>query len=143
MQSNPGVSPVTMFPLVTFLASAWLAAIVFYGDLHERGPHQLRRLGDYVEAAKWAREAADRDCTKLEESYCIQGSRGLLAAAYFFGRGVPHDYLLAHMWANLAAASLPAGSIPAKLRDDVEAKMTPPQIAEAQRLARLWKPRVR
>jgi hypothetical protein len=35
MQPNPGVSPVTMLPLVTLLASAWLAAIVFYRYLPE------------------------------------------------------------------------------------------------------------
>jgi len=38
MASNPRLSPVTVLPLVTFVASAWLAAIVFYRDLPELLP---------------------------------------------------------------------------------------------------------
>ena len=38
MVSNPRLSPVTMLPLVTFLASAWLAAVLFYRDLPELLP---------------------------------------------------------------------------------------------------------
>jgi hypothetical protein len=38
MVSNPGLSPVTVLPLVTFVASAWLAAIVFYRELPELLP---------------------------------------------------------------------------------------------------------
>ena len=48
------------------------------------------------------------------------------------------DYVLAHMWYNLAAAQ--DAGVAAKNRDRVAAKMTPAQIAEAQRLAREWKP---
>lgn len=36
--SNARLSPVTMLPLVTFVASAWLAAILFYRDLPELVP---------------------------------------------------------------------------------------------------------
>ena len=38
MQSSPRISPVTTLPLVTFLASAWLAAVLFYRDLPELLP---------------------------------------------------------------------------------------------------------
>ena len=38
IRPNPGLSPVTMLPLVTFLASAWLAAVLFYRDLPELLP---------------------------------------------------------------------------------------------------------
>jgi hypothetical protein len=42
------------------------------------------------------------------------------------------------MWYNLAAAQ--GDKDAAKARDELTAKMTPAQIAEAQRLARQWKP---
>ena len=43
-----------------------------------------------------------------------------------------------NMWYNLAAAQ--GAGVAAKNRDRMAAKMTPEQIAEAQRLARRWKP---
>ncbi len=48
------------------------------------------------------------------------------------------------MWYNLAAAGLPPGEdrdSAAEFRDGVAKLMTPAQIAEAQRLAREWRPR--
>ena len=67
-----------------------------------------------------------------------------LGFMYYFGHGVPQDYVQAHMWSNLAAS----GYIPGKTRDQsvkdrdiVAEKMTPAQIAEAQKLAREWKPK--
>ena len=57
---------------------------------------------------------------------------------YLQGKGVPQDNVLAHMWFNLSAAQ---GSEDARTyRDNVAKLMTPDQIAEAQRLAREWKP---
>ncbi len=63
---------------------------------------------------------------------------------YGKGLGVPQDYVQAHMWSNLAAS----GYIPGKTRDQsvkdrdiVAEKMTPAQIAEAEKLAREWKPK--
>jgi hypothetical protein len=48
------------------------------------------------------------------------------------------DYIQAYMWAALAAAF---GHQPAaKHRDALAAKMTPEEIAEAQKIARNWKP---
>ena len=57
---------------------------------------------------------------------------------YFVGWGVPEDYVQAHMWLNLAAAKGQKNT--AEIRDDVARKMTPAQIAAAQKLAREWKP---
>ena len=60
------------------------------------------------------------------------------------GRGVTQDYVLAHMWYNLAAARLPPGEdgdMAVRNRDLIAKRMTPEQIAEAQRLAREWKPK--
>ena len=46
------------------------------------------------------------------------------------------------MWANLAAAGLPAddwlGRMAVALRDEIASRLTPDQRAEAQRLAREW-----
>jgi TPR repeat protein len=58
---------------------------------------------------------------------------------YEGGYGVPQDYVRAHMWCNLSAAH---GFGAAKsCRAEVEKNMTPAQIAEAQKLAREWKPK--
>ena len=64
-----------------------------------------------------------------------------LGVIYRYGRGVPQDYVQAHMWFNLASASpgQPLRYV-AEYLDSVEKKMTPAQIAEAQKLAREWKP---
>ena len=70
----------------------------------------------------------------------------LIGSMYEDGRGVPQDYVQAHMWLNLAASGYSDKSeeklreIVIKERDRVAAKMTPAQIAEAQKLAREWKP---
>ena len=84
---------------------------------------------DYVQASKWYRLAADQG-----NAYA-QGGLGVM---YAKGEGVPQDYVLAHMWLNLAAAQGQAEAV--KNRDLAASKMTRDQLAEAQRLARDWKP---
>ncbi len=67
-----------------------------------------------------------------------------LGFMYRKGQGVTQDYAQAHMWYNLAASRLPPGENrdkAVKNRDDVAKRMTPAQIAEAQKLAREWKPK--
>jgi len=59
-------------------------------------------------------------------------------------KGVPQDYVLAHLWFSLAAAQsndpeLKADAI--ENRDLAESKLTPAEVNEAQRLAREWKPK--
>jgi len=54
-------------------------------------------------------------------------------------RGYTKDYIQAHMWFSLAGAN--GDSLAVQQRDLVARKMTPGQIAEAQRLAREWKPK--
>jgi TPR repeat protein len=89
---------------------------------------------DYVEAAKWYRRAADQGFTDAQDA---------LARMYFNGWGVPKDYVQAHMWANLAASRFSGAgfNVEAGLRDNIAAEMTPAQIADAQRLAREWRPK--
>jgi hypothetical protein len=84
---------------------------------------------DDAKAFRWYRLAADQgDAT-------AQYNLGLM---YANGQGVPQDYVAAHMWLNLAAAQGNANA--SESRDIVANRMTPEQIAEAQRLAREWTP---
>ena len=55
---------------------------------------------------------------------------------YAHGVGVPKDFVLAHMWLNLAGEWVHEGAV--KNRDIAAGLMTPGQIAEAQRMAREW-----
>ena len=63
-----------------------------------------------------------------------------LGGMYNLGKGgVPQDHVLAYMWWTLAAAQ--GDEDAQRNRDDLAARrMTPDQLAEAQRLAREWKP---
>jgi len=82
------------------------------------------------EAFRWFRKAAEQGYATAE---------AVLGSMYYEGRsGAPQDYVLAHMWLNLAAAQ--GFEKAAELRDLLEENMTPAQLAEAQRLAREWKP---
>ena len=90
---------------------------------------------DYVEAMKWLRKAAEQGNAAAQNN---------LGNMYTEGQGVPQDYVQAHKWFNLAAARIPASetesrAIPIKSRDRVASKMTPAQVAEAQKLASEWK----
>jgi TPR repeat protein len=107
-----------------------------------------RLNGNYVIAMKWWRRAADRGSTSVQMK---------LAYAYGQGRGgTPADYTQAYKWYDIAAAIIGAkiDELPVAAshngekdnsdqlwyRDQVAKHMTSEQIAEAQRLAREWKP---
>ncbi len=87
---------------------------------------------DYAEAVRWFRKAADQGHADAQCS---------LANMYDEGEGVPQDYAEAHLWLNLAASRASGANQKkyAALRELVAKKMTPQQIAEAQRRAREWK----
>ena len=61
-----------------------------------------------------------------------------LGVTYADGRGVPQDYVRAHMWFSLAAAQGEHRAV--KTLEMAARRMTPAQITEAQKLARDWKP---
>ena len=65
-----------------------------------------------------------------------------LGIAHNTGRGIPQDYVEAHIWFNLAAAQSSElfRDTYMALRDGVAEQMTPEQLAEAQRRAREWTP---
>jgi TPR repeat protein len=58
-----------------------------------------------------------------------------LGYAYATGRGVPQDYATAHMWYNLASSN--GNALGSKNRDQIAEQMTPADISEAQRRARV------
>ena len=86
---------------------------------------------NYAEALKWYRLAADQGLAVAQAD---------LGVMYEQGHGVTQDYVQAHMWYNLAAAQGVPILHAEKYRDEVAKHMTPAQIAEAQKLAREWKP---
>ena len=83
---------------------------------------------DYAEAAKWARRAAEQGYAPAQAD---------LGVMYWNGQGVPQDAVLAYMWLILADAQEPDA---VEERDMAASQMTLNEIAEAQRLAREWKP---
>jgi TPR repeat protein len=84
---------------------------------------------DYAEAVKWYQLAADQGYTL---------SQANLGNAYVRGQGAPRDFVRAYMWFSLSARKDNQGA--AKNCDLIAPRMTPAQIAEAQKLAREWKP---
>ncbi len=87
-------------------------------------------LKDFSEAVKWYRKAAEQGLAAAQFN---------LGNHYDRGDGVTKDYVEAHKWLNLASAQ---GAEDAKKNlSIIEKQMTRDQIAEAQRLAREFKPR--
>jgi hypothetical protein len=89
---------------------------------------------DYTEAARWYRKAAEQG--QAHAQYLL----GFMCVS---GQGLSQDYVQAYLWFTLAAANLTEEqrNEAIKARDDVAAKITPANIAEAQRIAREWKPK--
>ena len=85
---------------------------------------------DFEEATKWTRLAADQGYSAAQHN---------LGVSYYFGRGMVRDVVLAHMWFTLAATQ--GQKLSVKILVTIEYLMTKDQIAEAQRLAREWKPK--
>jgi uncharacterized protein len=87
---------------------------------------------DYQQALRWFRLAADQGEALAQTKIAIM---------YDEGEGVPKNLVQAYKWYSLAAAN---GDKPApQLRDLLTNHMTKAQIAEAQKLAQEWKPKVK
>jgi hypothetical protein len=92
---------------------------------------------DNSEAKKWYHLAADQGNAAAEYN---------LGLWYAKGRDGSPDYIHAHMWFNLAASHFPDSDLSDRNlainnRNAVASKMTSGQLAEAQSLARDWKPK--
>ena len=91
---------------------------------------------DYAEAEKWYRLSAEQGNAEAQLKFCWMYNWG-------FG-GVTPDEVQALMWCNLAVAHFPPGErrdMAVSNRESVKNFMSPAQIAEAERLAREWKPK--
>jgi hypothetical protein len=120
------------------LAEQGNAVAQFYlGNMYLRGkgvPH------DYAEARKWLRGAADQGYPRAQLFLGLMYGQG--------DAGVAQDYVQAYMWLKLAAVQL--SHAPGREHASADAatialyalaaKMTPAQIAEAEKLVRKWKP---
>jgi len=91
---------------------------------------------NHAEAVRWYRLAAEQGLAQAQ---------AFLGAMYADGEGVPQHDVQAYMWLNLAAAGETDGELRDKLaeaRDRVAARLSPAQRAQAQKMARNWRPTV-
>jgi uncharacterized protein len=107
----------------------------YLGIFYATGDSGLQQ--DYSQAAKWYRKAADQGNPHAQNS---------LGSMYAQGEGVPQDYVQAYVWYNLAAEGFSTSENERRKwaafgRDLIASKLTPAQIAEAQKLAREWRPK--
>ncbi len=121
---------------------------------------------NYTQAVKWYRKAAEQgnaeaqanvggmyrqgrgvpqDNAEAAKRFRLAAEQGYVRAQYNLGymyadgQGVTQNSVQAHMWLNLAdREGLESAAI---IRDLVAGEMTSAQIAEAQKLAREWKPK--
>ena len=119
--------PLTYLLALTFLFLFSGSSVVFGDDLQD-GWDALTK-GDFQTAYKLWLPLAEQGDAKAQYN---------LGVMYANGRGVPQDYVLAHMWWNLAGSNGDKDAV--GNRNIVEKKMTPSQIAQAQEMARNWKP---
>jgi hypothetical protein len=90
-------------------------------DLGRRVPR------DREEAVRWYRMAAEQGQSDAQTS---------LGLRYRLGNGVPEDLVISYMWYDLSAAQ--GSGVAQRSRDVIEERLTPEQVAEAQRLSREW-----
>jgi TPR repeat protein len=103
------------------------AETVAAGPLEDADAAVKRR--DYATAVRLVRPLAEQGNASAQYT---------LGVFYDNGLGVPQDHIRSYMWFDLSAAQGRDGA--AAFRDLVARRMTPGQIAEAQKLAREWKP---
>ena len=85
---------------------------------------EARTTGDFSEAYMWA--------SRSKEAGFLGGSMLFKMVHLQAGEGLHHDYVEAHRWLSAAIADGDEYLVPWERR--LETKMTPEQIAEAQRL---------
>jgi TPR repeat protein len=89
-----------------------------------------------TEAIKWLYKAAEQGYAAAYYS---------LGVMYEHGQGVVQDFVQAYVWFSLAAVGASASEPRRRknaisARDKLAAKMSPAQVAQAQKLASEWKP---
>jgi TPR repeat protein len=115
--------------------------------------HGFQVAQDDAEAFRWYRRAANKIYDRPGNTW-IHSPQYNIAAMYASGRGTAQDYVRALMWFNLAVSfgdTKPPAPLGIKLvdtptstgveqRDRLMSLMTSAQIAEAERMAREWRP---
>jgi len=106
----------------------------YLGFMYANGQGVAR---DDREAVKWYGRAAEQGDADAQVN---------LGVMYSAARGTSQNYVQAHKWFSVAAAGYPASERQKRQQamknsELLAAKMSPEQIAEAQRLAREWQPR--
>ena len=119
--------------LLTLLLLFGTCTVAVADDLNDGiAAYQSNDYGTAFAKFKKAAEAGNAD------------AQGRLALRYALGRGVPQDFVQAHKLFTIAASTETDKEQRDKYvgnRDLVSGKMTPNQVAEAQRLVREWKPK--
>ncbi|MFZ1950151.1 MAG: SEL1-like repeat protein [Pseudolabrys sp.] len=113
--------------LAAIILGLSFAAPMAAGPLEDADAAVKRR--DYATAVRLNRPLAEQGNANAQYN---------LGTFYDNGLGVPQDKVRAYMWFSLSAAQGREGA--AAFRDLIARRMTPAQIAEAQKLAREWKP---
>jgi TPR repeat protein len=120
----------------------YASAAQMYRSLAEQGKsgaqHALAKMYENgegvqqnnVEALRWYRLAADHGHA---------GAQLYLGGLYATGAGVPRDYVQAYVWFSLSLAA-GQGEYAAQGVRNMEEKLTPAQLSEAQRRVRQWRP---
>ncbi len=125
----------------------YVTALLEFKPLAEKGHAKAQlALGVMYELGRGVPQDS-AEAVKLYHKAAEQGHAAAqydLGLMYHKGHGVPQDYVQAHVWYNLAALRSEPGAdqdISVKNRDIIAEKMTPAQIAEAEKLVREWKPK--
>jgi TPR repeat protein len=132
MRERKGTVRYLTFGLLTLLFTISMAFTAFGGQYEDATAAYKR--GDFATAFRIFKALAEQGDASAQVN---------LALMFDAGEGVPQDYILAHMWFNLAVSALEGKKQEqtVKDRDNVASKMTSAQIAEAEQLAKEWKPK--
>jgi len=131
----PVMEMVTVWEKDSVEAVMWLSKAAKQGDMRAQyylGASYCDGTGvekNEVEGVNWKRKAAAQGLADAQYG---------VGSAYFNGQGVARNYVQAYMWMSLALAQ--GNATAGKYMPVVEQKLTPEQIAEAQELAREFKP---
>ena len=119
------------------VAVAWLKSGYEKGDLTARA---------YYGLALASGNGVTRNATLGEQLMTEAANAGnidamtTLASLHQTGNVLPRDYSRAYLWANIAIARGSTSANVHALRDDLERRLSPEQLASVQKQAREWKP---
>jgi TPR repeat protein len=136
-QSNLGWLYDGMIPNRLADSAKWYRRAAEQGDARSQnnlGSKYLRGRGvlkDYGEALAWFRRSAKQGFAPAQGNLCLMYADGL---------GVPEDNVKAYTWCNIATTTAPTSEVEpegyAMVRDSVEKRMKPIDLALAQELSK-------